>query len=106
MISKACKLSAILTSPLCEASSNDTNVPKDCKILRNWAKAHGAAFRQRTARQETTMGKHGRMPEYMYQLRNKATECVDMFSDNHPDTTEDTNISEGRVDEESDKRII
>ena len=30
-------------------------------------------------------------------------ECVDMFSDNHPETTEDIDVSKGRVDEASDE---
>ena len=43
----------------------------DCEILRNWASSYGAAVRQRTVRQETTMAKHGTLPEFMYQR-----ECV------------------------------
>ena len=74
-----------------------------CKILRNWAKAHGAVFRQRKVRQETNMGKLGTLPEYMYHRWNKVAECVDVFSDNHPDTIEDIDVSEGRVDEASDE---
>ena len=45
------------------------NLPeKDCDLLRgNWASAYGAAGRQRTMRQETTMAKYGTLPEYPYQ---------------------------------------
>ncbi|KAJ7383334.1 hypothetical protein OS493_028882 [Desmophyllum pertusum] len=39
----------------------------NCDILRDWASAYGAAVRQRTVRQETTMAKHGTLPEFMYQ---------------------------------------
>ena len=39
----------------------------DCDIMRDWASAYGAAVRQRTVRQETTMAKHGTLPEFMYQ---------------------------------------
>ena len=46
------------------------------------------------------MGKLGTLPEYMCQRRNKVTERVDMLSDNNHDTTEDIDVSEGRVDEE------
>ncbi|PFX28225.1 hypothetical protein AWC38_SpisGene7031 [Stylophora pistillata] len=35
--------------------------------MRDWASAYGAAVRQRTVRQETTMAKHGTLPEYIYQ---------------------------------------
>ena len=39
----------------------------DCDLLWNWASSYGAAVRQRTVRQETTMGKHGTLPEFIYQ---------------------------------------
>ena len=39
----------------------------DCNALRDWASSYGAAVRQRTVRQETTMAKHGTLPEFMYQ---------------------------------------
>ena len=38
----------------------------DITKLREWAKTYGAAVRQRTVRQETTMAKHGSLPEYIY----------------------------------------
>ena len=41
--------------------------PNDCEIMRGWASTYGAAVRQRTVRQETTMAKHGTLPEFMYQ---------------------------------------
>ena len=41
--------------------------PADCNALRNWASSYGAAVRQRTERQETTMAPHGTLPEFMYQ---------------------------------------
>ena len=40
--------------------------PADCNALRNWASSYGAAVRQRTERQETTMARHGTLPEFMY----------------------------------------
>ena len=39
----------------------------DCEILRRWASAYGAAVRQKTVRQETTMSKHGTLQEFVYQ---------------------------------------
>lgn len=36
----------------------------DCETLRNWASAYGAAVRQRTVRQETTMAKQGTLPDF------------------------------------------
>ena len=41
--------------------------PADCNALRNWASSYGAAVRQRTVSQETTMARHGTVPEFMYQ---------------------------------------
>ena len=41
----------------------------DCHLLRNWASSYGAAVRQRTVRQETTMAKHGTLPKFIYQRR-------------------------------------
>ena len=52
-----------LTMPL-----SVVNLPaNDCHLSRNWASAHGVALRQRTVRQETTMAKHGTLPECLYQ---------------------------------------
>ena len=39
----------------------------NCDIMRDWASAYGAAVQQRTVHQETTMAKHGTLPEYIYQ---------------------------------------
>ena len=41
----------------------------DCDLMRTWASSFGTAVRQRTVRQETTMAKHGTLPEFMYQRR-------------------------------------
>lgn len=47
----------------------------NCNILQNWASTHGAAVRQRTVQQETTMAKHCNLPEFMYQRQ-----CVSLDS--------------------------
>ena len=39
----------------------------NCVIMRDWASVYGAAVRQWTMCQETTMAKHGTHPEYKYQ---------------------------------------
>ena len=39
----------------------------NCGIMRDWTSAYGAAVRQRTVRQETTMAKHDTLPEYIFQ---------------------------------------
>ena len=72
------------------------------KILRNWAKAHGTACRQRmNGSLRDHYGKHRTLPEYMYQRCNIVIEHVDVFSDKYPNITDDTDVSEERVDEES-----
>ena len=35
----------------------------NCDLLRDWASPYGLAVRQPTVRQETTMAKHGTLPE-------------------------------------------
>ena len=37
--------------------------PADCNALRNWESSYGAAVRQQTVHQETTMARHGTLPE-------------------------------------------
>ena len=46
----------------------------DCDLMRNWASSYGAAVRQRTVRQETTMAKHGTLPEFIYQRQRVASD--------------------------------
>ena len=50
----------------------------DCDLLRNWASGYGAAVRQRTVRQETTMAKHGTLPEYLYQRHLEVGDKVNL----------------------------
>ena len=46
----------------------------DCDLMRNWASSYGAAVRQRTVRQETTMAKYGTLPEFIYQRQCVASD--------------------------------
>ena len=64
MVSQAIPFSRVPTiKPLPVAEMSQA----DCDLLRNWASSYGAAVRQRTVRQETTMAKHGTLPEFIYQ---------------------------------------
>ena len=60
--------------PAVNLSSND------CDILRNyWASAYGAAVRQRTVRQETTItciAKQGTLPEFLYQCHLEVSDTM------------------------------
>ena len=46
----------------------------DCDALRDWASSYGAAVIQRAVRQETTMARHGTLPEFMYQRQCEISE--------------------------------
>ena len=50
------------------------------------------------------MAKHGTLPEYMYQRRNIATERVDVFANDNPNTAEavDVDVDIEQADEASD----
>ncbi len=63
-----CDLSVIEPLPVVKMNASDV------EEMRTFASTFGAAVRQRTNRQETTMSKHGTMPEYVYQ---RTLECTD-----------------------------
>ena len=48
--------------------------PADCDALRDCASSYGASVRQRTVRQETTMVRHGTLPEFMHQRQCEVAE--------------------------------
>ena len=49
--------------------------------MRDYALTYGAAVRQRTNRQETTMARHGTMPELIYQRQLEiSTDKVDVLT--------------------------
>ena len=53
--------------PFMKPLANVDMRPADCDALRDWASSYGAAVRQRTVRQETTMARHGTLPMYQRQ---------------------------------------
>ena len=67
-----------------------------CDVMRDWASSYGAAVRQRTVRQETTMAKHGTLPEYMYQRHCISAEQAINVS------FEETEEEEARINESGD----
>ena len=64
--------------------------------MRDWASSYGAAVRQRTVRQETTMAKHGTLPEYIYQRHCISAEWPINVSFEEPEEEEE---EEARIDE-------
>ena len=65
--------------------------------MRDWASSYGAAVRQRTVRQETTMAKHGTLPEYIYQRHCISAERPINVSFEEPEE------EEARIDENGDE---
>ena len=51
---------------------------KEVEEMRNYSRAYGAAVRQRTNRQKTTMVRHGTMPEVIYQRQLHFSERVNV----------------------------
>lgn len=95
--------------PVVNLSSND------CDILRSWASAYGAAVRQRTVRQETTMAKHGTLPEFIYQCHLKVGDKVhlnygihedeDLNEDEACEEANDSDEGQNEFDESSDEDV-
>ena len=73
----------------------------DCDLLRNWASAYGAAVRQRTVRQKTTMAKHGTLPEYLYQHHLEVGDKVNMNFRVDEDEGPHGDLNEREVSEEA-----
>ncbi|XP_020913789.1 uncharacterized protein LOC110251385 [Exaiptasia diaphana] len=80
-------------------------VKADFELLRDWASAHGAAVRQRTVRQETTMTKHGTLPEYMYQrscVRSDQPIDIVFGADTPARTVDEVDISNKLLEQDTD----
>lgn len=71
--------------------------------MRDWASSYGAAVRQRTVRQETTMAKHGTLPEYIYQRHCISAERPINVSFEEPEEEEEARIDESGDETEYDQ---
>ena len=71
--------------------------------MRDWASSYGAAVRQRTVRQETTMAKHGTLPEYIYQRHCISVERPINVSFEEPEEEEEARIDESGDETEYDQ---
>ena len=72
--------------------------------MRDWASSYGAVVRQRTVRQETTMAKHGTLPEYIYQRHCISAERPINVSFEEPEEEEEEEEEEeARIDESGDE---
>ena len=86
--------------------------PADCDALRDWASSYGAAVRQRTVRQETTMARHGTLPEFMHQRQCEVAEkpisiAFDAQVSTAEAVTENETVEEAEdeFDESSDEEV-
>ena len=87
--------------------------PADCDALRDSASFYGAAVRQRTVRQETTMARHGALPEFMYQRQCEIAEkrisiAFDAQVSTAEAVTENVTVEEAEdveLDESSDEEV-
>ena len=52
--------------------------PQCVQVMRDWAQTFGAAVRQRSVRQETTMARAGTLPSYLYQREVPPGESVSL----------------------------
>ena len=85
----------------------------DCDAMRDWASSFGAAVRQRTVRQETTMARHGTLPKFMYQRHCEISEnpvSIAFDVGNAPGPTDDAREEleedqEDIFDESSDEEV-
>ena len=72
--------------------------------MQDWASSYGAVVRQRTVRQETTMAKHGTLPEYIYQRHCISAERPINVSFEEPEEEEEEEEEEeARIDESGDE---
>ncbi|KAJ7375890.1 hypothetical protein OS493_038211 [Desmophyllum pertusum] len=79
----------------------------DYDAFRDWASSYGAAARQRTVRQETTMARHGTLPEFMYQRQYEISEKpVSIAFDEQGNTADVATENESEEDEATDRTSL
>ena len=83
---------------------------QDAQLVKEWAHTFGAAVRQRTVRQETTMARAGTLPNFLYQREIVPGESADL-SGVHRSEDEDgcetcSSAEEEEVDEEDESQSV
>lgn len=68
--------------------------------MRDWAQTFGAAVRQRSVRQETTMARAGTLPSYLYQREVQPGESVSLEDLEHSISEEQQGIQVGETEDE------
>ena len=90
--------------PLAPQLSPVVIISRDAQLMKEWAHTFGAAVRQRTVRQETTMARAGTFPSFLYQREIMPGESVDHIGKVHRSEDEDgyetCSSAEEEIDEE------
>ena len=83
---------------------------QDAQLMKEWAHTFGAAVRQRTVRQETTMARAGTLPSFLYQREIIPGESVDLTGEVHRsedgDGYETCSSAEEEIDEVDDSQAV
>ena len=77
--------------------------PQCVQVMRDWAQTFGAAVRQRSVRQETTMARAGTLPSYLYQREVQPGESVSLerSGEQQRNEAEETDEEDGGLEYDS-----
>lgn len=78
-------------------------IPQCVQVMRDWAQTFGAAVRQRSVRQETTMARAGTLPSYLYQREVRPGESVSLerFGEQRRNEAEEADEEDGILEYDS-----
>lgn len=77
--------------------------PQCVQVMRDWAQTFGAAVRQRSVKQETTMATAGTLPSYLYQREVRQGESVscERFREQRRNEAEEADEEDGILEYDS-----
>lgn len=75
----------------------------DCDALRDWVTSFGAAVRQRTRLQETTMVRHDTLPEFMYQTQYEVFDMPVPYAFDEKSNTSEASTGNELEEEETEE---
>ena len=98
------RAASLFEMPLAPQLSPAVISSQDAQLMKEWAHNFGAADRQRTVRQETTMARAETLPSFLYQREIMPGESVDLIGEVHRSEDEDgyetCSSAEEEIDEE------
>ena len=104
------RAASLFEIPLAPQLSPAVISSQDAQLMKEWAHTFGAAVRQRTVRQETTMARAGTLPSFLYQREIMPGESVDLTGEVHRSEDEDgyetCSSAEEEMDEEDDSQSV